>query len=266
MVNFILGWNDRIILDSASISDSSTADSGYPAENLLDADRQTCFKTSDTGTVYVEFDLGASHGTVDGFAILNHNLGTKSSGSLLVKAANTTPAGMQLTSYATNTYVADDDFFGCFASAQNYRYWRFEITSVDAAGLYIGRIYLFGDLFDYADGVRLESQYGYRQIEDIVITKGGDEYRVARGGPRLVLACILPRLNGTDRSALEQCIEDVKLRHDTVISSMPFGSTSYTGAYRFGRAVHARFEGEELILQPDVGLRTTVPVVLVEVP
>ena len=153
MANVIFMWDDAVTEIPATIEDHSTEVSGFAAENLLDADRQTCFKTSATGdNVFVEFDL-ASAVAVKGFSIHNHNANTKGVSNLIIKRKATTPADSQYVAFAASTVTGDDDFFYKFSATQTYRYWRIEFDSVDSSGLYMGRIGLWREAYQLDNGI-----------------------------------------------------------------------------------------------------------------
>jgi len=254
MANVVLMWDDAITEIAAThIQTHSDETSGFAAENLLDSDRQTCYKASNTGdanVVHVRFDLGAIY-SIAGFSIHNHNAGTKGVSNILVKASNDIDEGFTKATYDVSTYVGDDDFFHYFDSASSRRYWKIDFQSVDSAGLYIGRIGLWQSAYQLSRGIMPGSSKGYSHLEDVLTTKGGINHRISRGGLKRHFTGLVDTSSAAELAELEALIEHTEVNHKPFCTSWPGGTTSYTGANIYGAGVHAVIDAErwEYIMQ-----------------
>ena len=273
IANLVLLWNDAVTeIPSVVISAHSTETAGFVAENLLDVNRQNVFSASPGGypadNVHVEFDL-LSATAIKGFALLNHNMGTRGVSTCTIRADNSTPATTARASFSVSAVCGDDDFFMAFTATQTYRYWRVEWDSVDAAALYMGRVFLAQDLYDCGTSIRVGAQKGWQSSVEILTTPGGVEHRFARGSRRKMLSATLPNQTGitTIRTQVNNLVEHVEVQEKPFVHSWPYGSSVGVlgSATLYGMAVHARFISPEYLETLMVATGVEIPFNTIEV-
>ena len=268
MNNLLLLWDDAVTqIDGVTIEAASAAVSGFAAANLLDTSRQTCLKFSGSGDdIHVGFDLGAAY-TIKGFGLHNHSIATADVSVMDIRYDAATYAGS--TPYGVTfgpAETGDDDFVCMFSAGISSRYWWFGFDSVASAALYIGRIFLARQAYDYTEGILSPGLKGYMHVEDILETKGGIEHRISRGSLRKRMTFMLPPLTSDPaRAQIVSLIEHVELNHRAFVTSWPYATTEYTGISRYGLGVHARFVDAEWTYECLVAGKSRIPLNLVEV-
>lgn len=268
MSNLLLLWDDAVTeISGVTIEGHSTETSGFVAENLLDTSRQTCFKVNAAGDdINVGFDLGAAY-TIKGIGLLNHNADNRGVSNMIVKyGAATLGASSTLATFDVATKIGDDDFVFMFNAGVSSRYWWLEFDSVDGAGLYMGRIFLAREAYDYTGAVLSPMPKGYLHVEDILETKGGVEHGISRGSLRKRMMPVIPPVAAdAARAEIISLIEHVELNHKKFVTSWPYGTTQYAGANRYGLGVHARFNLSEWQYQCITNAKSQLPLDMVEV-
>jgi hypothetical protein len=271
MANLILLWDDAITeIASVDIESHSTEVTGYVAENLLDRDRQTVFKSSvtDPADALVEFDL-KSDVVIKGFALLNHNASTIGADTLSVNyhtQAEGAGASNEWFTTTVSSAVGDDDFFIVPASSITARYVRVFLHNANSSGTYMGRVFLARETYDYAKGLRIGSSKGGISPVDILETRGGKEHRILRGSRRKRLMASIPPNSGiaTDRTNLVNLLDHIEGNYKSFVHSWPYGTTMYTGSNRYGMAVHARWANPEWLYQMLVQGAASLPIDTIE--
>ena len=265
MANLIFLYDDAVLDSGTTIgAGHSTEVAGYVAENLLDADRQTAFKTSDSGTIDFYYDLQSAK-AIKAVSIHNHNAYTLGTLNFTPYRSANGADWTSIAAYGVSSYVFDSDFFAVFGATQTYQYFKFEFSSVDAANFFIGRACLWREVYDIPNGAD-ELVRGYLHDEEVMRTKGGAEHRNSRGPLRKVMEGSLKFSATAKRDAILALVEQVELNHKTFVTSAPFGTTGYTAGSRYGMAIHSKFDMDEWAYQMALSSRTHIPLRIVEVP
>jgi hypothetical protein len=112
--------------------------SGFPKTHVQDDRLETKWKTSTATTQSMIIDYGTSASAVLTAAVMGHNIATTATVTIQANASDSWGSP----SLSTAMTVLDDNrnIVTFFASAQNYRYWRFLFTG--QASLEIGRLWL----------------------------------------------------------------------------------------------------------------------------
>ena len=273
LANLALMWDDAVTeISGVVIASHSTEVSGYPAENLLDANRQNVFQSSVTAPTdaYIEFDL-LSDVTIKGLAICNHNAETIGADSLTVKTHTSAQgAGATTTWFSVNTSAfGDDDFFCVPANNVTGRYVRVTLDNPDSSGTQIGRVFLARSIYDCGTSLRVGAQKGWRSSVEIMETPGGVEHRFSRGSRRKRLSAVIPNQSGiaTIRTQINNLVQHVEVAEKAFIHSWPYGATLGVQSLNslFGMAVHARFFGDEYMETLQVAQGLEIPFNTIEV-
>jgi hypothetical protein len=277
IANWIFAWDDAIeaLIGTASIYSHSTEVAGFAAENLLDADRQTCFKTSATGTVNVTIDLGAAGvGTavqqIYGIGILNHNsYDVSASGSLVYASGSDSPTTGFISAIAqyARTGTGNDDFFGATsaaAAAAPHRYWKLEMTQA-LANWRIGRLYLARSLYQLPNGVAQGFTRGYRKPGLTHMTPGGIRHHISQGQKLRVLNGAIISAKPAVRAQIKALIESCEVNDKCFIMSDPFGTTTFSGDNRYGSGIHACIDSDEWTHSVKVESNSDIPLSILEV-
>jgi hypothetical protein len=273
MANWIFMWDDALsdgttIINTAEAG-HSTEVAGFTAEALLDADRQTCLQISDSGTVYVSFDLGSAQ-TIKAVGILNHNanISTVSLWNIYRSSNGTSWTLANGSGVNVSTAIGDEDFFWVIngGTGVSYQYWKCEFTGADA-GLYVGRFYFARELYELPAGAAVGATKGYLKNESIQITRGGIEHRNSCGLKRRVISGTIPAQVASDtiRTNLLALVDYCDVNDKCFIMSSPYGTTTYTTTSRYGAAIHARLNVEEWRYALQIAGLTDIPLEIVEV-
>lgn len=258
--NLGIGYDDATLLSGTSIASHSAEDSDYPAENLLDGNPSTRWKCTATGTIHVEFDLGASK-TIKGIALINHNAGDVASlnSALVVKYGNTSNPSSIAISDNVLIMIGNDNFIHVFNPGGTYggRYWRIEITNIVTSGFMIGRIYLFMGLFHYDGGLALGVSGGWEHDYDILKTKGGTEYRISRGRVNTSFQGRIPMADSDLQADLIDLIETAGSDR-AIVSTIATGETIYSGGNIYGGAIYGYLDLENFAIVPKIGGRADI--------
>jgi hypothetical protein len=266
IANWCFLWDDAIAECASSIHAHSTEYAASPMENLLDAEPSTVAMFNATGSVSVEIDLGSAQ-TIYGFGIFNHNSNTKGVSNLVVGYSSDHTTYTTDISFDVATIVGDDDFVAYLTQGHNYQYWKITWQSVDAAGLYAGRIYLARSVYQLANvGPSVGAQKGYAKRLTVNETLGGVEHRIGRGDKRRILSGNIPADPGTDLVQIQAMVDQCEVNEKCFCVTDAAGTTIATSnGTRYGAGIHMRINADSwryAIRMPNVN---DIPIEAIEV-
>jgi hypothetical protein len=127
----VICWNNLLAASPGPDLTHSADASGYPFANLSDWRDYTCWKSSDSGTLYVKLDanpLPNHTATVDSLAIAGHNLGSENVAGLALQYSDDDSAYHDC--FTPAAPPGDGVFFRQF-DVQTHRYFKLVIPTYD---------------------------------------------------------------------------------------------------------------------------------------
>lgn len=126
----IILWQNLIELNGIDVVSSEDAD--FPKENMLDWRTFTSYKSTASGTVTIDVDMGGVLSNApDAFAMGPNNLKTASADITITSTSNADYTTGALTRLSTQSAASDNIFYYDLTSASGTeQFWRFSIANV----------------------------------------------------------------------------------------------------------------------------------------